>query len=271
MIIDGRAIAKQIKERIREEKVGTPTVVAVILGENPASESYLRMLEKTCESTGFGYRRVDLDSETTEETLIKEIQALNASASVDGILIQMPLPKHIDEKKVLMAVDPMKDVDGFNPINAGRLFKGEKAIPPCTPLAVMTILEASGIDVAGKHVVIIGRSNIVGKPLAIMMLQKNATVTICHSKTVDLKRHTLSADIVVAAVGVPEFLKADMICEGAVVIDVGTNEVDGKLVGDVDFAAVSEKASAITPVPGGVGPVTNAVLLRNVLTRQREG
>lgn len=268
MIIDGNAIAKKIKDKAKNccsECYRKPNVVAFMLGENPSSESYLRMIEKTCGSVGFGYSLVRLSTEISEAELLRLIVEKNEDEEVDGILVQMPLPKHISEEKVIMTIAPEKDVDGFHPINAGRLFKGEKATRPCTPLAVITMFKELEIDLEGKYIVVIGRSNIVGKPLAVMLMENNATVTICHSRTVDLEEHTRKADIIIVAVGIPLFLKKEMVSEKAIVIDVGMNEVDGKLVGDVDFDAMKDYVQMITPVPGGVGPVTNAVLLLNVI------
>ncbi|MBF4695693.1 bifunctional 5,10-methylenetetrahydrofolate dehydrogenase/5,10-methenyltetrahydrofolate cyclohydrolase [Fusibacter ferrireducens] len=268
MIIDGREIAKKIKSDVKESLsscLRAPKVVAIILGDNPSSESYLKMLEKTCTNVGFDYELCRLSDTASEMELLALIDEKNKDDSINGILVQMPLPAHISQEKVLMHIDPVKDIDGFHPLNAGRLFKGEKAMRPCTPLAVVTILDALSIDLKGKNIVVIGRSNIVGKPLAIMLMQRHATVTVCHSRTQNIAQHTKAADIVILAVGKPGFLKKDMVTEETIVIDVGTNEVDGKLVGDADFDALKDYVKMITPVPGGVGPVTNAVLLLNVL------
>ena len=268
MIIDGREIAKNIKNNVKQSLSGykkIPKVVAIILGDNPSSESYLKMLERTCTNVGFCYELCRLPDTISEEALLSLIDEKNKDDDTNGILVQMPLPAHISQEKVLMQIDPLKDIDGFHPLNAGRLFKGEKAMRPCTPFAVITILEALNIDLTGKNVVVIGRSNIVGKPLAIMLMQKNATVTVCHSRTKNLEQHTKAADIVILAVGKAGFLKKEMVTEDTIVIDVGTNEVNGKLVGDADFEALKDYVKMITPVPGGVGPVTNAVLLLNVL------
>ncbi|MBE0450467.1 MAG: bifunctional 5,10-methylenetetrahydrofolate dehydrogenase/5,10-methenyltetrahydrofolate cyclohydrolase [Clostridia bacterium] len=268
MIIDGKAIALKVKERARngcKDCIRKPSVVAIMLGENPSAESYLRMLEKTCKSVDFGYELWRYETTISEEELLGIIKTNNENPNVDGVIVQMPLPDHINEARVIMAIDPKKDLDGFHPMNAGLLFKGEKATRPCTPLAVMTIFKEMDIELEGKDIVVIGRSNIVGKPLAVMLMHKNATVTVCHSYTQNLKAHTLDADIIIVAVGIPNFLTADMVSDKAIVIDVGMNDVDGKLVGDVDFEAVKDVAAMITPVPGGVGPVTNAVLLLNLL------
>lgn len=273
MLIDGSKIAKEIRLSIksRTEKLGfSPKVLAFLVGDNPASLSYLKMLEKSCANVGFAYQLNRFEETISEEEFMAALDVANHDPSVHGILVQMPLPKQIDKEKVIRRMDPKKDVDGFHELNSGALFQGKPAMKPCTALAVMTLLEAMQVDLAGKHVVIIGRSNVVGKPLSVMMTHKNATVTLCHSKTKDLKTFTLMADIVVAAVGVPHLLKADMVSEEAIVIDVGMNEVDGKLVGDCDFEQLVQKVSWITPVPGGVGPVTNAVLLNQIL-EQIEG
>lgn len=272
MIIDGKAIAQKIKDKARNccsDCYRKPNVVAFMLGDNPSSEAYLRMIERTCKSVDFGYTLIRLDVTISEEELLSKIIEKNLDDEVDGILVQMPLPEHISEEKVIMTIAPEKDLDGFHPMNAGRLFKGEKATRPCTPLAVITMFKELDIDLEGKYIVVIGRSNIVGKPLAVMLMQNNATVTICHSRTVDLAEHTRKADIIIVAVGIPNFLKRDMVSEKAIVIDVGMNEVDGKLVGDVDFDNVKDVVNMITPVPGGVGPVTNAVLLLNVIEHFR--
>jgi len=268
MIIDGRKIASELKEKIAmsmTQLTEKPKISAIILGEHPSSMSYLKMLEKTCNAVGFSYEIVGMPIDTTHEKLIQVIDEKNDDNSINGILVQLPLPAHIDEAAVLMRILPEKDLDGFNPLNAGYLFKGEPGIRPCTPLAVMTILSEMSIALEGKHVVVVGRSNIVGKPLALMLLEKNATVTICHSRTKELASFTKSADIVVVAVGKPKFLTKEMVRPETIVIDVGTNMENGKLVGDADFDALAEYVAMITPVPGGVGPVTNAILLKNAL------
>ncbi|MBM7562169.1 bifunctional 5,10-methylenetetrahydrofolate dehydrogenase/5,10-methenyltetrahydrofolate cyclohydrolase [Fusibacter tunisiensis] len=268
MIIDGREIAKKIKERVKNccaNCTRKPSVVAIMLGEDPSAEAYLRMLERTCKSVDFDYTLKRYETSLTEAELLKIIQENNEDPLIDGIIVQMPLPGHISEERVIMAIDPKKDLDGFHPLNAGRLFKGEKATRPCTPLAVMTIFDELEIDLNGKDIVVIGRSNIVGKPLAVMLMHKNATVTLCHSHTVDLASHTKKADIIIVAVGIANFLTSEMVSEKSIVIDVGMNELDGKLVGDVDFEGIKDQVQMITPVPGGVGPVTNAVLLLNLL------
>ena len=273
MIIDGKAIAKAVRDNVREKSqrlTRKPSIVAMILGDHPASESYLKMLEKTCETVGFTYVLERFALDMSEAKLLSEIERCNGDKTVDGILVQMPLPPQINPQNILEAIVPHKDLDGFHPLNAGRLFKGEKGTRPCTALAVVTILDALNIDLTGKNAVIIGRSNIVGKPLAIMLLEKNATVTVCHSKTQNLIHHTQNADIVITALGVPKFLKREMVGPHAVVIDVGMNEVDGLLVGDADYENLKDYVRMITPVPGGVGPVTNAVLLLNLLDNMCE-
>lgn len=272
MIIDGKAIAQKIKDKAKNfctDCARKPNVVAFMIGDNPSSESYLRMIERTCKSVEFGYTLIRLEEGISESALLEKIIEKNLDENIDGILVQMPLPDNISEERVIMTIAPEKDLDGFHPMNAGRLFKGEKATRPCTPLAVMTIFKELNIDLEGKYIVVIGRSNIVGKPLAVMLMQNNATVTICHSRTVDIEDHTRKADIIIVAVGIPNFLTKDMVSEKAIVIDVGMNEVDGKMVGDVDFEALKDYVSMITPVPGGVGPVTNAVLLLNVIEHFR--
>ena len=272
MIIDGKAIAQKIKDKAKNfctDCARKPNVVAFMIGDNPSSESYLRMIERTCKSVEFGYTLIRLEEGISESALLEKIIEKNLDDNIDGILVQMPLPDNISEERVIMTIAPEKDLDGFHPMNAGRLFKGEKATRPCTHLAVMTIFKELNIDLEGKYIVVIGRSNIVGKPLAVMLMQNNATVTICHSRTVDIEDHTRKADIIIVAVGIPNFLTKDMVSEKAIVIDVGMNEVDGKMVGDADFEALKDYVSMITPVPGGVGPVTNAVLLLNVIEHFR--
>lgn len=268
MIIDGSKIAKEIRETIKakcQSIAVTPKVTAFIVGDNPSSMSYLKMLEKSCKNVGFDYELKTFEESISEEHFMEALNEANLDTGVHGILVQMPLPKHIDKEKIIASIDPKKDVDGFHELNAGALFQGKNAMVPCTALAVMTILESLDIELTGKHVVVIGRSNVVGKPLSVMLTHKNATVTLCHSKTRNLETFTQMADIVVVAVGVPFFLKEDMVNEKTIVIDVGMNEVSGKLVGDCDYDKLVDKVQMITPVPGGVGPVTNAVLLRQVL------
>ena len=271
-IIDGKAIAASLRQAIAADTAKltaqgtTPGLAVVLVGEDPASRVYVSMKEKACADAGIYSDEHKLPAETTEAQLLALIEELNRDERIDGILVQLPLPAHIDESKVLEAISPAKDVDGFHPYNVGRLVTGNPLFRPCTPYGVMKMLEATGVELAGKEVVVVGRSNIVGKPVALMCLAEHATVTICHSRTRDLADKVRAADVVIAAVGRPEMVKGDWIKEGAVVIDVGVNRVgEKKLVGDVDFAAARERASAITPVPGGVGPMTITMLLYNTV------
>jgi len=274
--IDGKAIAATIKdelildtEKFFQNTNIQPKLSVIILGEDPASLFYVRMIEKTCQKVNFQFEKHALTSEISEDELLELIEQQNNDNQVHGIIIQTPLPKHINQGKIQRALNPGKDVDCFNPVNMGNLAMGNPVFLPCTPNAVVEILKRENIDVEGKHVVIVGRSNIVGKPLALILLLKqphaNATVTVCHSRTTHISSFTRKADIIVAAAGRAGLIKKDMVENNPVVIDVGTNEVEGKLVGDVDFDEVSEVASKITPVPGGVGPVTNMMLMRNTL------
>lgn len=272
MIIDGKALAKEkraeIAKQVEElkEKGVTPGLAVVLVGEDPASQIYVRNKHKACEEVGIYSRKITLPEETTEEEILKIIDELNNDPEIDGILVQLPLPKHIDPDKVILSISPDKDVDGFHPVNAGRLLTGQDGFFPCTPLAVMELIKSAGVDVSGKEAVVVGRSNIVGKPVSMLLLRENATVTICHSKTKDLADVCRRADILVAAVGRPEMITADYVKEGAVVIDVGINRVgEKKVVGDVAFDEVKDKAAYITPVPGGVGPMTITMLLYNTL------
>jgi methylenetetrahydrofolate dehydrogenase (NADP+)/methenyltetrahydrofolate cyclohydrolase len=271
-IIDGKAIAATLREQIAADseklkKTGvTPGLAVVLVGDDPASRVYVSMKEKACEQTGIFSDEHKLPAETSEAQLLALIDELNRDTRIDGILVQLPLPKQIDEAKVLEAISPRKDVDGFHPYNVGRLATGNPLFQPCTPYGVMKMLEFTGVDLAGKKVVVVGRSNIVGKPVALMCLAQHATVTICHSRTANLAAEVRSADVVIAAVGRPEMIKGDWIKPGAVVIDVGVNRVgEKKLVGDVDFEGAKAVASAITPVPGGVGPMTITMLLYNTV------
>ena len=270
-LIDGRAVAKAFKEEIAQRTQAmiaqgvTPHLAVVLVGEDPASQVYVRNKENGCIKAGIRSTVIRLEEDCTQQALEETVKRLNADASVDGILVQLPLPRHLDEASVLRLIDPDKDVDGFHAMNSGRLMNGQPGFVPCTPLGVMKLLETYGIDPAGKHAVVIGRSNIVGKPMAMLLLRANATVTICHSRTQNLADITRQADILVAAVGRANFVTADMVKPGAAVIDVGINRVDGRLVGDVDFDAVSGVAGCITPVPGGVGQMTIAMLLANTL------
>lgn len=279
-LIDGKAIAQKLRAelaiRVTEFRRSTnivPHLAAVLVGDDPASAVYVRSKQKGCEQMGMGSSLHTLPANTSQAELLDVVQKLNADRTVHGILVQLPLPRQIDTKAVLDAVDPRKDVDCFHPINVGLLVQGRARFLPCTPHGCQQLLVESGIEISGKHVAVIGRSEIVGKPLAMMLMQKgpnaNATVTVCHSQTRNLPEVTRAADILVAAIGVAEFVKAKMVKPGAVVIDVGMNRPADKLVGDVDFEDVSRVASAITPVPGGVGPMTIAMLLENTLTAAR--
>jgi methylenetetrahydrofolate dehydrogenase (NADP+)/methenyltetrahydrofolate cyclohydrolase len=271
-IIDGKAIAARMRQDIADEtaKLNSrgviPGLAVVLVGDDPASRVYVSMKEKACEQTGIFSREHKLPVETTEAQLLTLIDELNNDERIDGILVQLPLPEQINESKVLEAISPSKDVDGFHPYNVGRLVTGNPLFRPCTPYGVMKMLEVSEVNLNGKEVVVVGRSNIVGKPVALMCLAQNATVTICHSRTRNLAEQVGKADVLIAAVGRPEMIKGEWIKEGAVVIDVGVNRVgEKKLVGDVEFEAARAKASAITPVPGGVGPMTITMLLYNTL------
>ncbi|MBO7292586.1 MAG: bifunctional methylenetetrahydrofolate dehydrogenase/methenyltetrahydrofolate cyclohydrolase FolD [Clostridia bacterium] len=277
-IIDGRAVSAAVRESIKTETAefikttGTaPGLAVVLVGDNPASQVYVRNKHRACEEVGFLSRVYTLPAETTEEELLALLHELNLDDEIHGILVQLPLPKHISEKAVILAIDPRKDVDAFHPQNVGGIMTGDYSFVPCTPAGVMELLSHYGIDPAGKHCVIVGRSNIVGKPQALLMLEKNATVTVCHSRTPDLSSFTRAADILVVAVGRAALITADMVKEGAVVVDVGMNRnAEGKLCGDVDFEGVSKVASYITPVPGGVGPMTITMLLRNTMTAAKK-
>ena len=276
-IIDGKAVSAQVKEDIRQEvealkKQGISIGFAVVIvGDDPASQVYVKNKEKACEAVGFESFKYALPAETTEEELLALVDKLNNDDRVDGILVQLPLPKHLDDKIIINNIRPDKDVDAFHPVNVGKIMIGDYSFLPCTPAGVMELIRSTGTDVAGKECVVIGRSNIVGKPQAMLLLHQNGTVTITHSKTKDLKEVCARADILVAAVGRAKMVTADYIKEGAVVIDVGMNrDENGKLCGDVDFEDCKEKAGFITPVPGGVGPMTIAMLMKNTLTAGKE-
>lgn len=271
-ILDGKAVSLKVKESVKVradelKKFGVePTLAVVLVGEDKASQTYVRAKEKACNEYGIKSVAHRLSENTTQNELLALINVLNLDDSIHGILVQLPLPKHIDTNVVLAAIDPRKDVDGFHAVNVGKLVSGLDGFVPCTPLGVMEILKEHGIDVAGLNAVVIGRSNIVGKPMANLLLNASATVTVTHSKTKNLKEICKNADLIVAAIGRPFFLKADMVKDGAVVVDVGINRLDdGRLVGDVDFDEVAPKCSYITPVPGGVGPMTIAMLLNNTI------
>jgi len=276
-IIDGKKISAEIKEEVKAEvadlnEKGISVGLAVVLvGNDPASKIYVNNKKKACEALGIISSEYLLPEDTQEETLLQLIESLNSDNTVDGILVQLPLPRHLDEKKVIRAISPDKDVDAFHPVNVGKIMIGDYTFAPCTPAGIIELIERSGISIASKNCVVIGRSNIVGKPMSMLLLHKNATVTICHSKTENLEKIVRQADIVIAAVGRAKFVTADMVKDGAVIIDVGINRMDnGKLCGDVDFDEVAPKASYITPVPGGVGPMTIAMLMKNTVAAAKQ-
>jgi methylenetetrahydrofolate dehydrogenase (NADP+)/methenyltetrahydrofolate cyclohydrolase len=281
-IIDGKQVAADMREELKKEVAKlkeqgvVPGLGVILVGEDPASKSYVTAKERTCEEIGIYSDDNRLPAETSQKELMARVRKMNKDPKIHGILVQLPLPKHLNETEVLLAIDPAKDVDGFHPMNVGKMVVGEEAFLPCTPHGVIQLLIRSGVKIEGADVVIVGRSNIVGKPLANMLIQKkpnrNATVTVCHTRTKDIARHTKRADILIAAAGQPNTITADMVKEGVVVIDVGVNRIDDptkkqgfRLVGDVDFEAVKEKASLITPVPGGVGPMTITMLMYNTV------
>lgn len=272
-ILDGKALSNKIKDRLSAENIElkkqglVPGLAVILVGEDPASQTYVNSKEKACEAIGIYSKKIVMDKTTSEETLLDTIKELNTDDMIHGILVQLPLPKHIDTSKVLETITPSKDVDGFHEYNVGKLVTGNETFVPCTPLGVMKILEEYGINPEGLDACVMGRSNIVGKPMMNLLLNAGATVTVCHSKTKNLKEKTLQADLLVVGIGRPNMVSADMVKEGAIVIDVGINRLEsGKLVGDVDFDAVAPKCSHITPVPGGVGPMTIAMLLQNTVT-----
>ncbi len=286
-IISGTEVAKTIREELKDEVVElkekhnvVPGLVTILVGEDPASQSYVSAKNKTAHALGIHSEQVTLDADTPEKELLDLVKKYNNDDKINGILVQLPLPKHIDEGKVLYAIDPEKDVDGFHPVNVGKMVLGEQCFLPCTPHGILELLNRSGVETSGAEVVIIGRSNIVGKPIANLMLQKrdsgNATITLCHTRTKDMAAHCKRADIIIAAVGVPKMVTADMVKDGVVIIDVGVNRIgkseSGKaiLAGDVDFDAVKEKASHITPVPGGVGPMTITMLMKNTVQAAKQ-
>ncbi|NLL97598.1 MAG: bifunctional methylenetetrahydrofolate dehydrogenase/methenyltetrahydrofolate cyclohydrolase FolD [Clostridiaceae bacterium] len=271
-LLDGKDLSKRMKQAMKLEvqslaEAGiVPGLAVVIVGNDPASRIYVNNKKKDCEEVGIRSFEYALPEETSEVQLLGLIDALNQDPAIDGILVQLPIPKHLDEAKVIRRISHEKDVDAFHPYNTGELMIGRPVFAPCTPAGVMELIKDAGIDVTGKNCVVVGRSNIVGKPMSMLMLHANATVTVCHSKTKDLKSACRQADILIVAIGKADFITADYVKEGAVVIDVGMNRRDdGKLTGDVDFESVSKKASAITPVPGGVGPMTRAILLKNTI------
>jgi len=272
-LIDGKALSQKVQisvakevETLKQEKNIVPGLAVILVGDDPASHAYVNMKAKACEKVGFYSITHNMPDTISQDEIIATIEMINANPRIDGILVQLPLPKHIDTDKILEVIDPKKDVDGFHAYNVGRLVTGLDTFVPCTPLGVMKMFEEYNIDLEGKDVCVVGASNIVGKPMASLLLNANATVTVTHIFTKDLKAHTSKADIIVVGVGVPGLIKEDMVKEGAIVIDIGINRLEnGKLVGDVDFDAVSKKCSYITPVPGGVGPMTIAMLLSNTL------
>lgn len=271
-VISGKQLAKELRENMKEEinllkqRGITPHLTVILIGNDPASHSYVNGKKKASEEVGISSEIIKLDATITEDELLDKIQELNKDPNVHGILVQLPLPEHIDEQKVIETIDPKKDVDGFHPINVGRMMIGQDTFLPCTPFGILKMLQSINIDMSGKHAVIIGRSNIVGKPMGQLLLNENATVTYCHSRTNDLRKYTLSADILIVAVGKEHIVDGSYIKDGAVVIDVGVNRTkEGKLTGDVDFEDAKEKASYITPVPGGVGPMTITMLLENTI------
>ncbi|SFU90026.1 bifunctional methylenetetrahydrofolate dehydrogenase/methenyltetrahydrofolate cyclohydrolase FolD [Alicyclobacillus macrosporangiidus] len=270
VVLDGKQVAAELQDKVRRQlermaPKGRLKLVVVLVGDHPASASYVRGKQRTAEKIGLAGEVRHLPASVTAEELLGVIDTLNADPDVDGILVQLPLPAHLDERTVIERIAPEKDVDGFHPLNVGRNFAGVPAVWPCTPAGIMALLEHYRLPVAGRHAVVVGRSNIVGKPMAQMLLQADATVTVCHSKTPDLGVHTRQADILVVAAGVPGLIGAEHVKPGAVVVDVGIHRVDGRLVGDVDFEAVAPVVQAITPVPGGVGPLTVAMLMVNTV------
>lgn len=272
-LISGKAVSAALRTQIREETAALrenhgihPGLAVVLVGNDPASQIYVRNKQKACEEVGFHAFEYRLNENSTQEQLLDLIRVLNKDDKVHGILVQLPLPKHIDEQTVILTIAPEKDVDAFHPMNVGRIMIGNYEFLPCTPAGVMELIDSTGVDLNGANCVVVGRSNIVGKPMAMLLLHRNATVTICHSRTRNLAEVCAGADILVSAVGKPHFIRADMVKDGAVVIDVGMNhDENGKLCGDVEFAEVEPKASYITPVPGGVGPMTITMLLKNTL------
>lgn len=271
-IIDGKAIASKIRQSIKEQTLAfkeehglAPGLAVVLVGEDPASQVYVRNKERACKEVGISSKVIRMDEQTSEIELLRTIDELNKDKTIHGILVQLPLPGHIDEDKIINAIIPDKDVDGFHPLHSGMLMTGQAGLEPCTPKGIIRLIEETGQDITGKHAVVIGRSNIVGKPVALMLLQRNATVTIAHSKTKNLADVASSADILVVAIGRPQMIDSSYVKDGAIVIDVGTSRVNGALLGDVVFDDVSKKASFITPVPGGVGPMTITMLLENTL------
>ncbi len=276
-VIDGRSLAKKVEEEVKTgvealkaEKGVTPGLATILVGEDPASKMYVRLKHKACERTGIHAEDHNLQASISQEELIAHIQQLNQRKDIHGILLQLPLPRHLNDKEAMLSIDPGKDADGFHPYNMGNLLIGNEGLVPCTPKGVIRAMEEHGIQIQGKHAVVVGHSNVVGKPMAAMLINRNATVSVCHVFTQDLKQYTLDADILVVGTGVKHLIKADMVKEGAVVFDVGITEEDGKVYGDVDFENVIKKASLITPVPGGVGPMTISILMQHVLMAAKD-
>ena len=272
VLIDGKKVSAEVRvcltkevNELKEKTGRVPGLATLLVGDDPASAIYVRNKNKICRELGFKSFEQKLSLDTSEAKLLKLIKELNSNNDIHGILVQLPLPNQIDSEKILQAIDPNKDVDGFHPINVGKLVVGNALLTPCTPSGIIKLLDHYEINISGKHAVILGRSNIVGKPVSNLLLQRNATITICHSRTKNLEEITRSADILVAAIGRANFVTENMVSKGAIVIDVGINRVDGKLIGDINFESVSKKASYITPVPGGVGPMTIALLMENTL------
>ncbi len=275
-IINGKEIATSIKEELKKDVIALakqdiiPKLTVILVGNDPASQSYVKGKEKASAEVGIVSEVIRMEDTINQERLLLEIDRLNNDNIVNGVLVQLPLPKHIDEKAIINAIDPIKDVDGFHPITVGKMLIGDKSYLPCTPYGIIELIKHTGIDIKGKHAVIIGRSNIVGKPVSILLLREDATVTIAHSKTKNLKEVTKQADILIVAVGKPEMITKEYVSEGTIVIDVGTNRIEkGKFVGDCDFEEVSKVASYITPVPGGVGPMTITMLMKNTIEAAR--
>lgn len=276
-VIDGRSLAKKVEEEVKKdvealkaERGIIPGLATILVGEDPASKMYVRLKHKACERTGIHAEDHDLPASISQEELIAHIKHLNLREDIHGILLQLPLPRHLNDKEAMLAIDPKKDADGFHPYNMGNLLIGNEGFVPCTPKGVIRAMEEHGVPIQGKHAVVVGHSNVVGKPMAAMLINRNATVSVCHVFTRNLKQYTLDADILVVGTGVKHLIKADMVKEGVVVFDVGITEEDGKVYGDVDFENVVKKASLITPVPGGVGPMTISILMQHVLMAAKE-
>lgn len=276
-VIDGRSLAKKVEEEVKKgvealkaEKGITPGLATILVGEDPASKMYVRLKHKACERVGIHAEDHDLPATISQEELIAHIQQLNQRNDIHGILLQLPLPRHLNDKEAMLAIDPRKDADGFHPYNMGNLLIGNEGFVPCTPKGVIRAMEEHGVQTQGKHAVVVGHSNVVGKPMAAMLINRNATVSVCHVFTRNLEQYTLDADILVVGTGVKHLIKADMVKEGVVVFDVGITEENGKVYGDVDFENVIKKASLITPVPGGVGPMTISILMQHVLMAAKD-